>query len=150
MRAAIESFLAEKRIAVVGVSRRRGFGNAAYRTLRHRGWDAVPVNAAADEVEGAPCFRRLEDVRPPPGAVLVVTPPERAVEVVADCARLGLRKVWLQQGAESEEAVRLAARHGLELVPRACILMYAAPRGLHRFHRWLHDRKAAARPAGTY
>jgi predicted CoA-binding protein len=146
MHQAIESFLAERRIAVVGVSRTRGFGNTALRALQAGGWDAVPVNSAADEVEGTRCFRRLEEVSPPPGAVLVVTPPARAVEVLEDCARLGLAKVWLQQGAESEAALRLGAERGLSLVHHACVLMYAAPRGLHRFHRWLHhlggDRRA--------
>lgn len=145
----IESFLGEHRIAVVGVSRTRGFGNSAFRALAARGWDVVPVNAAADVVEGTRCFRRLEDVQPPPGAVLVVTPPAQAVEVVEACARLGLRKVWLQQGAESEAALRAASAHGLALVHHACILMYAAPRGVHRLHRWLHDRRARAPRAGV-
>jgi predicted CoA-binding protein len=138
----IEAFLAERRIAVVGVSRTKGFGNTALRTLAAAGWDAVPVNAEADEVEGQRCFRRLEDVSPPPGAVLVVTPPASAVAVVEACARLGLRKVWLQQGAESEAAIRLAEAEGLILVHHACVLMHAKPRGVHRFHRWLHHLRA--------
>lgn len=135
----IEAFLAEKRIAVVGVSRTKGFGNSALRALAAKGWDAVPVNAEADEVEGQRCFRTLAAVSPPPGAVLVVTPPARTLEVVEACVRLGLRKVWLQQGAESEAAIRLAASNGLAVVHHACVLMYAAPGGLHRLHRWLHD-----------
>lgn len=146
----IESFLGERRLAVVGVSRTRGFGNAAFRALRARGWDVVPVNAAADVVEGTRCFRRLDDVQPPPGAVLVVTPPAQAVEVVEACARLGIRKVWLQQGAESEAALRVASAHGLALVHHACVLMYAAPRGVHRLHRWLHERRARAPRARAY
>jgi uncharacterized protein len=150
MQRAIESFLAERRVAVVGVSRTKGFGNAAFRALRDKGWDVVPVNAGADEVEGVRCYRRLEEVAPPPGAVLVVTPPDRAVGVVEACARLGIGQVWLQQGAESEAALRLAEAHGLTLVHHACILMYAAPRGFHRLHRWLHDRRGGARAAGPH
>jgi hypothetical protein len=133
----IEEFLAAHRIAVVGVSRRTGFGNAAFRTLRDKGWDVVPVNEGADELEGTRCFRALEEVAPPPQAVLVVTPPARTPAILESCARLGIRRVWLQQGSESEEAIRLAADRGLALVSRACILMYARPTGLHRFHGWL-------------
>lgn len=139
MQQAIESFLAERRIAVVGVSRTRGFGNAALKALRAGGWEVVPVNEGADEVEGERCFRRLDDVSPPPGAVLVVTPPARTPEVVEACARLGLSKVWLQQGAESAAALGLAAERGIAPVHHACVLMYARPRGLHRFHAWLHQ-----------
>lgn len=146
----IEAFLGARRIAVVGVSRTRGFGNAAFRALRAKGWQVVPVNASADQVEGVPCFRRLEDVQPPPDAVLVVTPPARTAEVVEACARLRIGRVWLQQGAESEAAIRLAEAHGLSLVHHACVLMYAAPRGLHRLHRWLHTRRGAPPGARAY
>jgi predicted CoA-binding protein len=139
----IAHFLSAHRIAVVGVSRQKGFGNTAFRVLRQRGWEVVPVNAAADAVEGERCFRRLAEVAPPPEAVLLVTPPSASAGLVEECARLGIRRVWLQQGAESEEALRVAAARGIAVVHHACILMYAAPSGLHRLHGWLHRLRAS-------
>jgi predicted CoA-binding protein len=146
MRAAIESFLSEQAVAVVGVSRTRGFGNSALRALRDRGWRAYAVNASADSVQGGPCFRSLDALPERPGAVLVVVPPDRSAAVVSDCARLGIRHVWLQQGSECDEAIRAAGAAGISLVHHACVLMYAAPRGIHRLHRWIHDLRA--RPTG--
>jgi predicted CoA-binding protein len=142
MRIAIEGFLREPAVAVVGVSRTRGFANGALRTLRARGYRVYPVNREADAVEGEPCHRSLAAVPERVGAALVVVPPARAVEVVAECGRLGIRHVWLQQGSESPEAIRLAGELGIALVHGACVLMYAGPRGVHRLHRWIHDLRA--------
>ena len=141
MNPSIESFLREEAIAVVGVSRTRGFANGALRKLRDTGHRAYPVNASADEVHGERCFRRLDDLPERPGAVLVVVPPSQALEVVRDCARLGLRKVWLQQGSESEEALLTAEAAGIDLVHHDCVLMHASPRGIHRLHRWIEARR---------
>jgi predicted CoA-binding protein len=148
MSEAIQSFLRERRIAVVGVSRRTGFGRTALAALRAKGYQVFPVNAEADAVHGERCWRSLADLPADVGAALVVVPPKRAVEVVAECARLRIRKVWLQQGAESPEALMLANREGLLLVHHACILMYADPHGIHRVHHWLaHLGKPKVAPA---
>jgi predicted CoA-binding protein len=61
--ATIRDFLAQKRIAVVGVSHDpKDFSRSLLRTLRQRGYDAVAVNLELASVEDAPCFARLPDV----------------------------------------------------------------------------------------
>ncbi|HEX9288912.1 MAG TPA: CoA-binding protein [Anaeromyxobacteraceae bacterium] len=139
MRESIDAFLAQQAIAVVGVSRTRGFANGALRALRSKGYRAYPVNARADSVEGERCYRRLDDLPERVGAALVVVPPQDGASVVADCARLGIRHVWLQQGASSDDALAFGRAHGLDLVHDRCILMYASPRGAHRLHRWVRE-----------
>jgi hypothetical protein len=146
MTPSIEAFLAEPAIAVVGVSRGKGFANGAARALRRAGYRVFPVNDQADEIGGERCHRSLGDIPQPVGAVLVVVPPARSAEVVEECVRRGIRKVWLQQGAESPEAIRAAQDAGLDYVLRECVLMYARPRGIHRLHRWLHERRRTAAP----
>jgi uncharacterized protein len=88
-------------------------------------------------VEGERCFRRLDDLPERPDGVVAVVPPARTVEVVNDCARLGIRRIWMQQGSQSEEAIRACRDNGIAEVHGACILMYAAPSSVHGFHRWL-------------
>jgi predicted CoA-binding protein len=134
MRAGVESFLAEKRIAVVGVSRRAGFANTAMKSLRAGGWEVFPVNAVADEVEGEHCWHAVGQVPGPVGAVLCVVPPAETEKVVEDCVRAGIGKVWMQQGSESPAAIRRAEKAGMTVVHHACVLMYAKPAGVHRFH----------------
>jgi hypothetical protein len=62
------------------------------------------------------------------------------------CARLVIDHVWLQQGAESEEAIRVAAASGIALVHGECVLMHAQPRGIHFLHRWIRDLRARRAP----
>jgi uncharacterized protein len=74
-----------------------------------------------------------------PLARRLVVPPAQAVEVVREAAAAGIRHVWLQQGAESPEALRVGAEHGLNLISGECILMFAGPTGIHRGHHWLRQ-----------
>lgn len=137
MQKAKQEFLASKSLAVVGVSRTRGFGNEAFKALMKRGYTAYPVNSQADTVEGERCYRSLRDLPVLVDGVVVVVPPVQAERVVADCVSLGIRRVWLQQGAESEATIRLCHENGIEPVTKSCIMMYAAPTGFHSFHRWI-------------
>jgi hypothetical protein len=59
--------------------------------------------------------------------------------IVEDCIRLGIRHIWMQQGSESDEAIRLAETSGISVVHHACILMYARPKSIHRLHRWINQ-----------
>lgn len=138
MNPAITAFLDCQRIAVVGVSRTRGFGNSIMRTLAERGYEVVPVNANADEIEGKPAYRALTRIPEPVDAVVAVVPPQQTPSVVEDCVRLGIRHLWIQQGAESREAIDRAEKAGLSVIHHRCVLMYAEPRGIHRFHSWVH------------
>ena len=138
-RAAIDDFLAQRSLAVVGVSRSgQKFGNVAYRQLKAKGYHLTPVHPQAETLEGDACARNLSALRTPVGGVLVVVPPQQAMEVVEQAAAAGIRRVWLQPGAESPEVIRLAEGRGLSVVAGECILMFAEPAGIsHRAHRWL-------------
>jgi len=136
----IEAFLDNPSIAVVGVSRSgRGFGNAACRSLGKQGYRVYPVNWSAPTVDGIRCYSRLSELPERVNAVLVVVPPPQAVDVIRDAAAAGIRHVWLQQGAESPDVLRLGAELGLDVVAGECILMFARPTGIHRAHRWLRQ-----------
>ncbi len=138
-RAAIDAFLAEPVLALVGASRGgRGFGNAALRALAAQGRRVFVVHPEAGRIDGAPCHPALDALPEPAGGVVVVVPPPAALRVVEDAARAGIRRVWLQPGAESAAAVTLCRESGLSVVWGECILMFAEPAGFpHRAHRWI-------------
>jgi len=139
-RSIIDSFVAEPALAVVGVSRSgRGLGNTAVRALTEKGYRVYPIHPALQRVCGIPCFRSFVDLPERVNAVLVVVPPAQAVGVVRDAAAAGIKRVWLQQGAESPWVLHVCEDLGLETVAGECILMYAKPAGVHRVHRWIHD-----------
>jgi uncharacterized protein len=139
MSQSIADFSQCRRLAVVGVSHtRRKYGNHAYRELKARGLDVMAVHPELTSVEGDPCFKSLAELPRPVDGVLVCVRPDKVPEVLRQAAAAGIRRAWLQQGAESEAAAKLAAELGIDLVQRACILMHATPvRGFHRLHRGL-------------
>ena len=138
-RAAIDDFLAQRSLAVVGVSRSgKKFGNAAYRELKAKGYSLVPVHPEAQELEGDRCAPGLRSLPAPVTGVLVVVPPQQAEAVVQEAADAGIRRIWLQPGAESPAAIQLAESRGCSVVAGECILMFAEPAGFgHRAHRWI-------------
>lgn len=137
-RAAVDEFLAKPAIAIVGASRSgRKFGNLAMRELRARGYRVYPVHPVADTIDAVRCYASFAKLPEKVDALLVVVPPIAALEVIRDAAAAGVRSVWLQQGAESDEALKLCHELGLVVVERECILMFAQPKGFHKLHRWV-------------
>lgn len=138
-KAAITEFVNQRALAVVGVSRSgRKFGNLAYRDLKAKGYQLVPVHPEAETLEGDRCVRSLAALPAPVGGVLVVVPPDQAERVVGEAAAAGIPRVWLQPGAESSAAIRLAESKGVSVIAGECILMFAEPAGFgHRAHRWV-------------
>jgi predicted CoA-binding protein len=136
---AIEGFLAQRRLAVVGASgKRRKFGNVVLEELEAKGYEVYPVHPEAQEIGGRRCYPGLAAVADRIDGAVLVVPPEQTEKVVRQAAEAGVRWLWMQQGAESDEAVRFCRERGIEAIHGECILMFADPAGLvHRLHRWL-------------
>jgi hypothetical protein len=134
----IEAFLQHPAIAVVGVSRSgHKFGNIACRELRAKGYVVYPVHPSGAIVQGVRSYPSLRALPGKVNAVLVVVPPAQAVSVVREAAASGIQHVWLQQGAESPDVLDTCRELGLDVVSGECILMYAAPTGVHKLHQWV-------------
>ena len=135
----VEEFVGQRTLAVVGASRQgKKFGNYAYKTLRTKGYRLFPVHPQAETIEGDRCYPNLKALPEQVGGVLVVVPPGRTEEVVRDAASAGIRRVWMQQGAESPAAVRFCEENGIREVHGECILMFAEPvTSFHRLHQWV-------------
>ena len=138
-RAVVDDFVSQRKLAVVGVSRHKAkFGNMAFKELRGKGYKLFPVHPHAETIEGERCYPSLAALPEPVGGVLVVVPPAQAEQVVRDAAAAGIRRVWLQQGAESATAIRFCEENGISAVHGECILMFAEPAAFyHRAHRWV-------------
>jgi uncharacterized protein len=136
---AIQQFVSDKTMAVVGVSASgKGFGNYAYGELKKRGFRLLPVHPTSADINGDRCFPNLAAIPEKVDRVLVVVKPDRAEAVVRDAAAAGMHHVWLQQGAESAAAVKAGADQGVSVVTGQCILMFTEPVGsFHAVHKWV-------------
>ena len=138
-KAAVDDFVSQKSLAVVGTSRNpKKFGSTAYRNLKARGYRVFPVNPKAKTIDGDRCYPSLSTLPELVDGVLIVTPPHETEQVVQEAIRAGIRRVWMQKGAESDRAIQLCQENGISEVHGECILMFAQNTALpHRMHHWV-------------
>lgn len=129
---AAAEFLANKRIAVTGVSRKGGNhgGNFVYQRLRERGYQVFAINPNADAVEGDACYHDLKSVPGGVEAVVIGTRPSHAMDTMRECVELSIDHVWMHRafgaGSFSAEASEYGRSHGVTVIDGGCPLMFGA------------------------
>ena len=127
---AAAEFLANKRIAVTGVSRtpKDHGSNIVYKRLRDRGYQVFAINPSTDQVEGDRCYHDLRSVPGGVEAVLIGTRPETAEATMRECADLGIKHVWMHRGpgtgSVSTAATQYGREHGITVIDGGCPLMF--------------------------
>ena len=127
---AAATFLANKRVAVTGVSRtpKTHGSNTVYRRLRERGYYVFAVNPNAQEVEGDRCYQDLKSIPGGVDAVVIGTRPEIADDTMRECAALGIKHVWMHWGggasSVSAPATEYGRQHGITVIDGGCPLMF--------------------------
>ncbi len=113
--ALVQDFLAQKKIAVVGVSDKRETGcNAGYRRFKAAGYTVSAVNPRLTTFEGEPCYPDLKSIPDQPEAVFILANPKVTDQIVQQCVDLGIKHVWMhcmmgtKPGAAREHDQRLA------------------------------------------
>jgi len=135
---AIDDFLGQESLALAGLSRSgKKFGNAVLKDLSAKGYEVLPVHPEAAEIGGVRCYPSLADLPSRVGGLVLVVPPAQTEALVKEARETGIVRVWMQQGAESDAAIRYCEDHGINVVHGECIMMFAQPKGIHKLHRWL-------------
>ena len=139
---AASEFLANKRIAVTGVSRNPGAhaANAVYNRLKERGYEVFAVNPNTTEVEGDPSYPDLTAIPGGVDAVVIGTAPDQAPATVQQSIDLGIGHVWFHrgpgQGSANPEAAELGRQHGLAVIDGGCPCMFVPTADMgHRIMR---------------
>jgi predicted CoA-binding protein len=139
--ATIQEFLAYKRFAMIGLSRDpKHFSTMLFRAFCARGYDVVPVNPNATEIEGRRCFAHVGEIEAPVDAALLMTSREASDSVIEECAKTGIRMVWLYGAgagpASFASALGRCEKHGMAVVAGECPFMFFEDNGFHRLHGW--------------
>lgn len=143
----IADFLRGKRMGVAGVSRNGSQpANLIYRRLRDSGYDVLPVNPKAAEVEGTLCYPDIASLPGGIDGIVVATHPDVALETVRQCGDRGIGRVWFHRsfgnGSVSAEAVRECERRGIDAIVGGCPLMFCEPVDFgHRCMKWWLQRR---------
>jgi uncharacterized protein len=139
-RQAIDRFLSLKRIAFVGISQNaRDFSRHLFREFVEHGYDVVPVNPRLTEAEGQVCFSTVANIQPPVEGAIIMTSAARSEDIVRECAKAGIRRIWLYRavgkGAVSDGAVSVCREGDIEVVAGECPFMFLPDSGFpHNLH----------------
>jgi len=120
----IKVFLDKRNVfAVIGASRDpRKYGYQVYKDLKSAGYKVYPINPNAAEILGDKCYSSLESLPVKPDVVDVVVPPKVTEHIVEICKKLGITKVWMQPGSESEKAIKFCEENGIDVVYGVCVM----------------------------
>jgi hypothetical protein len=138
----VKDFLAQKRIAVAGVSRtKQDAANLIYQKLRGAGYEVYAINPNADTVEGDQCYPDLKSTPQPADALVVVNKPEVVEKLVREADAAGIRRVWMHRSpmgnSVSKEAVQYCQEHNMAVIAGGCPMMFCPPVDFgHKCMRW--------------
>lgn len=121
----IEEYLKKDNIfAVVGASRDpEKYGHRVYKDLKGAGYKVYPINPKASEVLGDKSYSSLGELPEIPDVVDIVVPPKITEKIVEECNKLGIEKVWMQPGSESEESIKYCEEHGIDVLHDVCVMV---------------------------
>jgi len=142
---AAAAFLANKRVAVTGVSRtpKTHGSNNVYRRLRARGYQVFAVNPNTGQVEGDRTYQDLKSIPGGVDAVVIGTRPQIAEDTMRECAELGIKHVWMHRGpgagSVSDAATGYGRAHGITVIDGGCPLMFGPTADLgHKIMRLVY------------
>ena len=145
LEAKVTEFLAQKRIAVAGVSRNKpGAASLIYHKLKEAGYQVFAVNPNASTFEGDACYPDVKSIPSRVDGVVIVTRPALTEEVVRQCADAGVTRVWMHQSlgsgatSVSDEAAKFCRDHSITVIAGACPMMFCQPVDFgHKCMRWM-------------
>ena len=134
----IETFIASEPIALVGVSRNpKKFGYAAFKELKEKGMNIIPVNPAAEEILGSKVYHDVNSLPAEVGGLIVMTSKDQSAGVIREAKAKGIKNIWLQQMSDTKEALDELEGSDINFIKGECILMFYKPHSFHKFHRAL-------------
>jgi predicted CoA-binding protein len=146
----VRDFLAQKKIAVVGVSDKRDTGcNLNYKKFKDAGYQVFAVNPHITSFDGAPCYPDLKSIPEKPDAVFILASPKVTDEIVRQCVDLGIKHVWMHcmmgtkpglaagMTSVSPDAVALCRANGIRVIPGSCPNQFLKPDFAHGMMRGL-------------
>lgn len=103
---------------------RSKYGNKVFRAFVASGRTVYPLNPTATEVEGDPAFASIANRPVVPESLSIVTPPHVTSPVIQQAIAAGVKNVWMQPGAEDDQACQAAREAGLNVIDDgSCILV---------------------------
>jgi predicted CoA-binding protein len=135
----VQDFLDQKTIAVIGVSRSpKKFSRMVYDAFKKKGYTVYAVNPNAENIEADVCYKNIHSLPKQAEGIVIITPSKETEKIVRQALDAGITRIWIQQGAESEEAILFCRKNGLKVIDHQCICMFLQPQAFpHNIHRFI-------------
>jgi hypothetical protein len=134
----IEDFFAAEPIALIGVSRNpKKFGQIAFKELKERGLNVIPVNPATEEILGIKAFPSIAALPPEVRGVILMAKKEQTAALVKEAIEKKIKNIWIQQNTDSKDALKELEGSDINFITGECVLMHYKPRSVHKFHKTL-------------
>ncbi len=131
----IEEFMAAEPVALIGVSRNpKKFGHAAFKELKKKGMNIIPVNPYASEILGEKTYTDVKSLPHDVKGVIIMTSKNQTPSVVREAREKGMKHIWIQQMADSPETKKELEGSDINYITGECILMHYKPDSIHKFH----------------
>ena len=126
-----KEFVAQKRIAVAGVSRSgASAANGIYDKLKATGHTVFAVNPKAKQIGEDPCYPDLAAIPGGVDGVVIVTTPAVTEQIVQQAIAAGVKRVWMHRSmgdSVSPTAVELCRQNGIAVIAGGCPMMFQSP-----------------------
>ncbi len=121
----IEAFLKSAEFGVVGASSNRSkYGNKVLRCYMQHDKIVYPINPHEEIIEGLPALHSVEDLPDAVASISIITPPKITEKIVLEAINKGIKNIWMQPGAESDEAIQNCLDHHINIIANGpCILV---------------------------
>ena len=131
----INGFFESQPIALVGASRNpKKFGYTVFKELKEKGMKIIPVNPQADEILGEKSYPNVKMLPAEVQSIIVLTKKDQTASVIRDAKEKGIKQIWIQQMADTKEALDELKDSGINFISGECILMHYKPHSIHKFH----------------
>jgi predicted CoA-binding protein len=83
---------------------------------------------------GEKSYPNVKMLPPEVQSIIVFTKKDKTASVIRDAKAKGIKRIWIQQMADSKEALDELKDSGINFITGECILMYFKPHSIHKFH----------------
>jgi len=110
--------------ALIGASsNKEKYGYKVLENFLDAGFHVLPINPKGGKMLNQKVYKSVSEISEGIDVAIFVVPPRVTESVIKDVLAIGVVKVWLQPGSESEAVIDFCADHNMECYHSACIML---------------------------
>ncbi|MCK4912849.1 MAG: CoA-binding protein [Candidatus Omnitrophica bacterium] len=120
----VKDFLNQESFAVVGSFRNETkYAYRIFKKLKEKGYNVFPVNPRGGTIDENKCYPSIKDIPENIDVANIVTSPAVTINIVKECKQKGIKRVWIQPGAEDKEVIDFCKQNNINLIYSLCVML---------------------------